>query len=121
MAEIRVCRTDEIADGNVRIVTSGDLEIGVIREKGRFFAYRNVCPHQGGPVCEGLKMPGVEDRVGDGGLYLGQTFNEDDIHIVCPWHGYEFHLEDGTNVCDARLKLKKFDVVEREGVIYVAL
>src|SRR3546814_20077794 len=103
MPEIRVCSTEELADGDVRIVTACKLEIGVIREKGRYFAYRNVCPHQGGPVCEGLKMPGVVDQIGEGGLYIGQTFEEGDIHIVCPWHGYEYHLEDGKNVWDPKL------------------
>lgn len=119
--DIRVCGADEIADGSVRIVATGEVEIGVIREKGRYYAYRNVCPHQGGPICEGLRMPGVVDRIGEGGLYLGQAFDEADIHIVCPWHGYEFHLEDGSNVCDSRLKLKKFEVIERDGAVYVCV
>src|SRR5690606_105731 len=121
MAEIFVCKEGEIGEGGVRIVTAGTLEVGIIRHRDAYYAYRNLCPHQGGPACEGIRMPGVVDKIDDNGLFLGQTFDEEDVHIVCPWHGYEFHLSDGTNVCDRRLKLEKFDVVQRDGEIYVCV
>jgi nitrite reductase/ring-hydroxylating ferredoxin subunit len=120
MGEIRVCEHGEIADGAVRIVRTDRLEIGVIRQAGKYYAYRNLCPHQGGPACEGKRMPGVRPVI-ENGVFHGQTFDEADMHIVCPWHGYEFHLADGSNVCDPRLKLQKFDVIERDGAIYVAV
>jgi nitrite reductase/ring-hydroxylating ferredoxin subunit len=66
-------------------------------------------------------MPQVVDRLDTEGRFIGQGFDENDIHIVCPWHGYEFHLRDGVNVSDKRLRLKKFKVVERDGGVYVAL
>ena len=65
-------------------------------------------------------MPGVRAIVKDG-LFEGNTFDNDDMHIVCPWHGYEFHLSDGTNVCNPRLKLQKFEVIEQGGAVYVAI
>ncbi len=55
------------------------------------------------------------------GFFKGQSFDPEDIHIVCPWHGYEFHLATGENVCNKRLRLKKYDVVERGGEVYVAI
>jgi nitrite reductase/ring-hydroxylating ferredoxin subunit len=66
-------------------------------------------------------MPQVVDRIAEDGQFLGQGYDENDIHIVCPWHGYEFHLKDGVNVTDRRLKLKKFPVRERDGGVYVAV
>jgi nitrite reductase/ring-hydroxylating ferredoxin subunit len=66
-------------------------------------------------------MPQVIDRFDAQGQFIGQTFDESDMHIVCPWHGYEFHLSDGTHVGDRRLRLRKFKVVEREGGVYVAI
>ena len=57
--EVLVCREGEIADGDVRLIKVGPVEIGVIHHKGSYYAYRNLCPHQGGPVCEGLKLPQV--------------------------------------------------------------
>jgi nitrite reductase/ring-hydroxylating ferredoxin subunit len=41
------------------------------------------------------------------------------MHIICPWHAYEFHLETGVNVCDGRIRLQKFNVVEKNGSVYV--
>jgi len=119
--EVLVCREGEIADGDVRLIKVGPVEIGVIRHKGSYYAYRNLCPHQGGPVCEGLKLPQVVDLIGEGGAYLGQRFDEDDMHLVCPWHGYEFHLSDGCHVVDRRVRLKKYNVVQRDGEIYVSV
>lgn len=121
MTEVLVCGREEIIEGGVRIVEIGDLEIGVIRHGNTFYAYRNLCPHQGGPACEGVRMPGVFDDVDADGLFHGQKFDEDDMHIVCPWHGYEFHLSDGVNVCDAKLRLRKYEVIERDGNVYIAL
>jgi nitrite reductase (NADH) small subunit len=121
MPEVLVCKDGEIAEGGVRLIKVGREEIGVIRHRDKYYAYRNLCPHQGGPACEGLRMPQVVDRLGEGGILLGQTFDEDDMHIVCPWHGYEFHLADGCHVIDRQLRLKKYNVVQRGDEIFVAV
>jgi nitrite reductase/ring-hydroxylating ferredoxin subunit len=93
----------------------------VIRHGGKYYAYRNHCPHQGGPACEGLRMPQVKELIDENGVYHGKTFDHSDMHIVCPWHGYEFHLSDGVHVADKRLRLQKFEVIERNGEVYVAV
>jgi nitrite reductase (NADH) small subunit len=121
MPEVRVCRSGEITEGGTRLITVKGVEIGVIFHKGQYYAYRNVCPHQGGPACEGLKMPAVRELIGEKGIHLGQDFDEADMHIVCPWHGWEFHLEDGAHVIDDRHRLKKYDVIERGGEVYVSV
>jgi nitrite reductase/ring-hydroxylating ferredoxin subunit len=121
MADILVCKQGELADGAVRILEMDAVEVAVIYQGGKYYAYRNLCPHQGGPACEGIRMPRVIDVLNDDGTFKGQSFDEDDIHIVCPWHGYEFHLKTGENVCNKRLRLKKYDVVERDGDVYVAV
>jgi nitrite reductase/ring-hydroxylating ferredoxin subunit len=121
MPEIRVCGPDELADGSVRIVSVKNLEIAVIRHGGRYYAYHNHCPHQGGPACEGVRMPQVSDQLDDNGRFIGHAYDENDIHIVCPWHGYEFHLKDGVNVSDPKVRLKKFNVTERDGGIFLTV
>lgn len=121
MAEVFVCASEEIGEGHARIVEYGELEFGVIRHNGQFYAYRNVCPHQGGPACEGLLMPRVVDCLRGDGSYAGQAFDEADMHIVCPWHGYEFHLKTGEHVANNNVRLQKFAVTEREGKIYVTV
>ena len=121
MAEWFVAKAAEMSDGDRRIVSAGRHEIGVFCKDGAFYAYSNYCLHAGGPACEGLMMPQVRELIDENGVYNGKTFDRDDMHIVCPWHGYEFHLSDGYHVADRRLRLQKFDVIERDGEVYVAV
>jgi nitrite reductase/ring-hydroxylating ferredoxin subunit len=121
MAEVLVGREGELKDGDWRIVKSADVEVGVYRHDGRYYAYRNLCHHQGGPVCEGKLMGRVVDILGQNQTLIGQKFDEADPHIVCPWHGYEYRLLTGENAADSRLKLRKHEVVARGGEIYVVI
>ena len=121
MSEVKICKSEELKEGTVQIVTVANLEMGLIRHKGRCYAYRNLCAHQGGPACEGLRIPQVVDVVNADGTFVQQLFDENDMHIVCPWHGYEYHLATGVHVADPHLRLQKFDVQEREGHVYVAI
>jgi len=118
MAEWFVAKSSEMKDGDRRIVTAGKREIGVFHKGGAYYAYSNQCLHQGGPACEGMITQNVVDVIDKDRLYQGQTFG-DDIHFVCPWHGYEYDLKTGECIGDRKLKLRKFDVVERGGDIYV--
>ena len=43
-------------------------QIGVFHVDRTFYAWRNDCPHQGGPVCQGRLMKRVEERL-DGVWY----------------------------------------------------
>ena len=121
MAEVFVAKVADFPDGDRKIVQHGSHDIGVFHWEGQFYAYSNLCLHQGGPACEGLKMPQVVEKIGDKGIHLGMDFDETDMHIVCPWHGWEFHLKDGCHVIDNRHRLQKYDVVERGGEIYVSV
>jgi nitrite reductase (NADH) small subunit len=121
MPEVKICKSAELKDGTAQIVTVENVEIGLIRHKGQCYAYRNVCAHQGGPACEGMRVPRVIDVIDKDGSFIQQKFDENDMHIVCPWHGYEYHIATGVHVADPRIKLKKFEVQEREGDIYVAI
>lgn len=116
-----ICKPDEIPTGEVRLVTVDAIEIGVFRQGDEYFAYQNICPHQGGPACEGLRTPQIEDTFDANGLFIGQRLDENDMHIVCPWHGYEFHLKTGEHVRDAKVRLKSFPVSVKDGGIYVTV
>ena len=120
MPDVFVAKVAEMEDGDRRIVTVDQREIGVFRKDGAFYAYSNYCVHAGGPVCEGLIINRVVDIITTDKTYEGQTFS-DEVHFVCPWHGYEYDLQTGECVGDRRLKLKKFNVVERGGEIFVVV
>jgi len=118
MAEWFVAKASELPDGDRRIVVAGSAEIGVFHKGGAYYAYSNYCVHSGGPACEGLMINKVVDIIAEDRTYQGQTFS-DEMHFVCPWHGYEYDLATGRCVGDSRLKLKKYDVVRRGDDIYV--
>ncbi len=121
MAEQLVGKLSEFKDGDRRIVIMGDLEIGVFRHEGKFYAYRNLCVHQGGPACEGLIIAKVEERIMPDKTSRGLYFSETDMHFVCPWHGYEYDLRTGECVADRRLKLRRYEVVQKGDDLYVVV
>ncbi len=119
MPEIHVAKIAQFPDGERRIVRAGDTEIGVFHWQGRYYAYENLCVHQGGPACEGVIMHKVEDVIAADKTWSGQKFSKDEIHFVCPWHGYEYDLKTGECAADRKLKLKSFEVVKRGEDVYV--
>lgn len=95
MRSVVVARTDEIAPGERKLVRVGGRSIGVFNVAGEYFALRNRCPHQGGPLCEGFQFaplsataPGQYSRGADGEI------------IRCPWHGWEFNVRTGRSWFD---------------------
>jgi nitrite reductase/ring-hydroxylating ferredoxin subunit len=118
MAEWFVAKAAEMSDGDRRIVSAGRHEIGVFGKDGAFYAYSNYCLHAGGPACEGLMINRVVDLIGPDRTYLGQAF-ADEMHFVCPWHGWEYDVTTGECAGDRKLRLRKYDVVRRGEDIFV--
>jgi nitrite reductase (NADH) small subunit len=119
MLEIFVGHANELTEGGRIIVADGADRIGVVRVKGNLHAFLNICPHQGGPVCEGLMIHRVEEIIAPDKTYQGMRFDEETLHVVCPWHGWEFNVETGRCAGDGKHALKRFPVMERGGMIYV--
>jgi nitrite reductase/ring-hydroxylating ferredoxin subunit len=118
MAEVFVSKAADFKEGERRIVTTAKGEVGMFHERGAYYAYANLCPHQGGPACEGVMMNKVVDIIAADRSYQGQTFSET-RHFVCPWHGYEYDLQTGVCAGDKRLKVRKFEVVRRGDDIFI--
>jgi nitrite reductase/ring-hydroxylating ferredoxin subunit len=117
--EYFVAGVDEIADGGRRVIEGGGLEIGVFRLGGDYFAWESNCPHQGGPVCQGRIMNRVDEVIDEGARSHGYRFVEEDVHIVCPWHGFEFNIRTGRHPGDPGTQLRGFSVSVRDDGIYV--
>jgi nitrite reductase (NADH) small subunit len=117
--KVFVARTADFPDGSLKIVSIDGTEIGVYHHRGNYYAYRNLCAHQGGPACEGLLMPQVQEVLGPDRSFQRMGFNYDEWHIVCPWHGWEYDLQSGEMVGDRKFRLKKYEVAESEGEIHV--
>lgn len=114
---LRVCLATELEEGGVRIIEHGSSSIGVFRKRGAFFAVRNVCPHQGAPLCLGE---------------LSTTYAPSEVHnykpaleghvLRCPWHGWEFDITTGKGLYDARSRIKTYATrVDAEGILWIDL
>ena len=86
-------------------------EVGLFNVGGRYFAFRNRCPHLGGPLCGGKVLDLVISSEGPGDIRLEPT----SPMLVCPWHGWEFDLSTGQSYCDpGRWQARRYRVtVER--------
>jgi nitrite reductase/ring-hydroxylating ferredoxin subunit len=114
-------RSQDIPEKGRLVVDLGEHTIGIFRVEGRLYAYENTCPHQGGPVCQGLIIPAVREVLTQERTAAGYAFDESDMRIVCPWHGYEFSIATGTHPGCADVRLRSFPVYEENGVVYVSL
>ena len=88
-----VCAANELPPGTRRIVSVGSRSIGVFNVGGRYHALRNVCPHQGAPLCEG-PLTGTALPGPPGTFRYGR---EGEI-LRCPWHGWEFDVTSGRSI-----------------------
>jgi len=121
MPDVLVDDADQMKHGERRLLTDGELEIGVFRIRDEFHAFLNHCPHQGGPVCQGKVMAKVVEPVDGTARSLGMRFSEEAFHIVCPWHGYEFEMESGRHPGSAVTRIRKFKTKVVDGKLYVVV
>ena len=85
MAEYqRVCRTDEVPEGEGLTVEVGDKLVAVFRENGEFFAIDDMCPHMGASLSGGYVEKGT---------------------VTCPWHAWRFRLADGAWADNPRIHI----------------
>jgi len=68
-------RVGEFTDARARVIPLIEGErVAIFRHNGRLSAVSNACAHQSGPLGEGRIIDGC---------------------VTCPWHGYQYRLEDG--------------------------
>jgi len=107
MKEFVVATVDEISIGQCKVMEVQGRSIGVFNVNGEYFAIRNVCPHQGAPLCKG-KIVGLhicQDHIDDVRLVREGEF------IRCPWHGWEFDIKTGKSVIDPeKCFVRSYDV-----------
>lgn len=96
--------------GFVKMATLAELPPGSSKEvehEGRIYALFNVdgvisaidgiCPHQGGPLADGVV---------------------DGTMVTCPWHGWQFDVRTGKTPLGSRLKQTVYEVrIEGQDVL----
>ena len=105
---------DHLQPGEHTTWAIGDISIVVIRKPdGEYRALRNRCSHSGAPLSRGWMMPMVV------GNAAGDMSYSSDYVLICPWHGYEFKVDDGRCPADPKhARVKSYNVyVENEVVV----
>jgi len=97
---IAAASSDQLPEGTMQRAKVGDTDLLLARQRGRVCALAHPCAHLGGPLSEGTLKDGT---------------------VVCPWHGSEFRLEDGSVVNGPSTHAQPcFTVREQSGHIEVA-
>jgi 3-phenylpropionate/trans-cinnamate dioxygenase ferredoxin subunit len=112
VASVVVARAEEIPPGERKIVEISGRSIGVFNLDGRYYALRNRCPHQGGPLCRGFQFGSLRSaRPGD------YEYSEPGAIIRCPWHGWEFDIRTGRSWFDPeRQRVRAYPAAVEERV-----
>lgn len=98
--EVYLGALDSIPAGEGRAFRLPDRVVAVFRLRdGALFAVDNACPHQGGPLAEGVA----------GGC-----------SVVCPLHSHRFDLQTGACLNAPELRVRTYPVRESDGCLYLA-
>lgn len=85
-------------------------------------AWHNVCPHSGGPVCQGKTVARTLQAIDPAtGKSPGLTLDRSSRMIVCPWHGFEFDLLTGVHAVDTKTRLRPVPVAVVDGDVVLTL
>ena len=111
MARTVVATVEEIPPGGRKIVEVAGRSIGVFNVDGEYFALRNRCPHQGGPLCSG-KVAGLVQSTVPGDY----SYSRPGEMLRCPWHGWEYDIRTGQSWWDpGRTRVRSYDVTIEAG------
>jgi nitrite reductase/ring-hydroxylating ferredoxin subunit/DMSO/TMAO reductase YedYZ heme-binding membrane subunit len=80
------------------VAAAGAERIAVFRDGEQIGALTNLCAHQNGPLGEGRIIDGC---------------------VTCPWHGYQYRLEDGCAPAPFTEKLVTYRVRINRGIVEV--
>jgi nitrite reductase (NADH) small subunit len=99
MTDVVVGSVDEIPFGEGRTFAVDGEQIAVFRLRdGSLRAIDAVCPHNGGPLADGL----AGDQV-----------------VVCPLHGYTFDVCTGSEAGGTDLSVRSYEVSAVDGAIHI--
>jgi 3-phenylpropionate/trans-cinnamate dioxygenase ferredoxin subunit len=107
---------EEIPPGGRKVVEIAGRSIGVFNLNGEFFALRNRCPHQGGPLCLGKQSGFIRSSLP--GEY---EYSRQGEIVKCPWHSWEFDIRTGQSWFDPkRVRVRQYDVTVAPAATLVA-
>ena len=96
--KVKACEVKELSEGSGKFVTVHGKPLALFRLGERVVAVDAECPHEGGPLQDGM----IEDGC-----------------VVCPWHNYKFELSSGQCDIDPNLKVGTYPTIVESGDVFV--
>ncbi|MBI5370185.1 Rieske 2Fe-2S domain-containing protein [Candidatus Uhrbacteria bacterium] len=93
-------RNTDVIEGVGRKLVVEKTDLAVFRYHGKVCALLDRCPHQGGPLSQGKIVEG---------------------YVICPWHGYQFDVENGKGPAEFGDSVPRFKTVEWKNEVLVCL
>jgi nitrite reductase (NADH) small subunit len=121
MSEHVVADVDDLDPGERLVVQVEGKEIGIFRQGDEYRSYLNWCPHQGGPVCEGVLTGTQESSFDRETLEVDRQWTQDGEILKCPWHGWEFNINTGDCLSREKITLPSYPVTVEDEQIIVSL
>ena len=101
MQWIKITNVDNIPPREGRAVQVGQREIAIFNMPDGIKAIDNSCPHNQGPLCDGITSGGS---------------------VVCPLHGWKVCLDSGrVTRPDLPIRVRTYPVKVEDGVIQIQL
>jgi nitrite reductase (NADH) small subunit len=114
---VAIGRIEDYPIGKIVTIEVGGRVIGIVRTRNGLRAIGNRCPHQGGPLCQGIVTGTMAPS------HRNEYVYQLDGEVVrCPWHGYEFELATGRSVGGAvRGRVPVYSVEARGDEVFFSL
>lgn len=96
-AAIALCLADDVPFGEGRSIAMINRRIGVFNTAAGFFAIDNDCPHQGGPLSDGILAEAC---------------------VTCPLHGRRIDLQTG-QVQGRDEQVQTYPLEVRDGTVWL--
>ena len=112
MPRVTVGKVSEIPPGGRKIIVPfrGRAGIGVFNVNGSFYALRNICPHNQGPLCTG-EVTGVAAIDAPPSVPGNQPRIEREGEVIrCPWHLWSFDIVTGQCLVNPQVRVKTYQI-----------
>ncbi|MFJ2362268.1 Rieske (2Fe-2S) protein [Pseudomonas sp. NPDC087697] len=86
---VKVACVGDIEPGTGKTVNLGGTPVALFNVDGEYFAIHNTCPHEDGPLGEGILWENV---------------------VICPVHAYEFDVTSGECLTEPAYRVEQFEV-----------
>lgn len=95
---VTVATSEELQEGAAIERVAENCLLAIYRHSGQLYAIDGLCAHHGGPLSQGVVSDGC---------------------VTCPWHGWQYHLRDGTQVTSGAKLISSYPIREQDGKIEV--